>query len=296
MAEALVALGRSVELQLVRGSLSRVEADRAASARLAVLAAAAPTMQGAVVVVDLPDPNEHLGINPGELVVFDDGDRFGGRAAIVVQPSQETWSGPGHADIVLAGAAFAPIAAAFRRLRTAGMAGRDPGEESLVVASFGGSDPGHVGERLLPALESGPGWRTELIVGATYEGMTDGWPVAVVHDPGDLAEHLAAADLLVLGAGTMKFEAACLGRPAILVAVADDQLAVGPSYAELGAAIYLGDGRTVELRRVRAAIEDLLRNPERREALGRRAAEIVDGRGAERIAGAIARLPGGGAG
>jgi spore coat polysaccharide biosynthesis predicted glycosyltransferase SpsG len=290
LAEALAELDVAAELQLLRGSLSPGENDRAAAARLTLLSDPGAQPDG-VVVVDLPETG-HVrdGIPAERLVVFDDRNLFAGRAAIVIQPSQEQWTGPGEADRVLAGPAFVPIAASYRRLRSEGDPPRPAGEPLRVVACFGGSDPARVGARLAPALRPGSHWRAEIVLGASYVGPTADWPVAVVRDPPDLPDRLAAAELVLLGAGTMKFEAACLGRAAILVAVADDQLVVGPTFAGTGAAIYLGDGRTIPAGRVRAAIEELLADRERRTALGRRAAEVVDGRGAERLAEAIARI------
>ena len=88
----------------------------------------------------------------------------------------------------------------------------------------------------------------------------------------------------------MKFEAACLGRPAILLAVADDQLAAAPTYATTGAAVYLGDGRTIDPARVREAIESLVADPAARSELGRRGAALIDGRGADWIARTVASI------
>jgi spore coat polysaccharide biosynthesis predicted glycosyltransferase SpsG len=166
---------------------------------------------------------------------------------------------------------------------------------------FGGSDPARVTERLAPALvaraarathdgaDSAAAWSVEVIVGAGYGGG-DPVDLALVRDPADLAERLAAADLVVIGAGTMKFEAACLGRPALLVAVADDQLRVGPAFAATGAADWLGDGRTLDPDRLADAVAELIGEPGRRAEMGRRGGEVVDGRGAERLALAILEL------
>ncbi len=154
---------------------------------------------------------------------------------------------------------------------------------------FGGADPGDVTGRLVGALASVDA-DVEVIVGPSYRGSTDGWPMTAVRDPEDLVERLATADVVVLGAGTMKFDAACLGRPAILLAVADDQLPVGPAFAATGAARYLGDGRTIEPTAVARAVGDLLRGHTARAKLGARAAEVVDGLGADRIAAVVERL------
>jgi UDP-2,4-diacetamido-2,4,6-trideoxy-beta-L-altropyranose hydrolase len=111
--------------------------------------------------------------------------------------------------------------------------------------------------------------------------------VAPRRDPADLVERLASADLVLLGAGTMKFEAACLGRPMAIVAVADDQLPVGPAFAATGAARYLGDGRTVEPDAVIRVVTELLADHRAMRALAETAASVIDGRGADRVANAV---------
>ncbi len=89
----------------------------------------------------------------------------------------------------------------------------------------------------------------------------------MLRDPAGLPSLLAAADMAVLGAGTMKFEAAALGLPAVLVAAADDQLAVGPPFAATGAAAWAGDGRLVDPAAVLAAVEDLAADTARRRSM-----------------------------
>lgn len=290
LAEALGQAGIRARLQLVRGSLTALDASRAAGLGIEVLAGGV-TDTDAATVVDLPDPNALVDhVDPRRLVVFDDTDSFTGRAAAVVQPSLPRWSGRGFAERVLSGYAYAPIAPAYRRLRSVTRPAQDPGDPVRVVVSFGGSDPARVGDRLAAAFAQGRGWHAELIVGASYAGRIDSLPVDVVRDPDDLPERLAMADLVVLGAGTMKFEAACLGRPAILLAVADDQVGAAPTYAGTGAARYLGDGRTIEPARVRDEIEALVDDPAARSELGRRAAALIDGRGADRIAEVVAAI------
>lgn len=244
-------------------------------------------------VVDLPDLDGAEERAPAaRLVVFDDRDAFRGRAAIVVQPSLPTWSGGGEAGRVLAGFDYVPVAARYRELRAANVRPprRPAGGPADLLVCFGGSDPELVTERLVPALARGRGWRATAVVGADHAGRAATLPIPVVRDPGDLPERLAACDLALIGAGTMKFEVACLGRPAVLLAAADDQLAVGPPYAATGAAIWLGDGRTMDPAEVRDVLDGLVAEPGRLMAIGARAREIVDGRGAERVAAAILDL------
>ncbi|MBA2382740.1 MAG: hypothetical protein H0V73_11575 [Chloroflexi bacterium] len=250
-----------------------------------------------VTVVDLPDPNEArsgrlVRGEAGWLVVFDDRELLRGHVAVVVQPSLPTWSGAATADRILAGYAYAPIDLAYRRLGQTGDAVTSVGEATTrptVLVCFGGSDPDDVSGRIGPALAADNRWRTEVVLGAGYRGAysQDG---TAVRDPDDLADRLASCDLAVLGAGTMKFEAACLGRPANLLAAADDQVPVGPPYAATGAAAYLGDGRTIDPATVVAAVATLIGDPDARRAMSQRAREIVDGEGGDRLAGEILRL------
>ncbi len=290
LAEALAERGTSAELQLLAGSMSSNEAARAAAASLAVVAVGAEAVpRGIAVVVDLPDPRAAPAVDPDRLLVMDDRDTFAGRAAVVVQASQPTWNGPGSAGTVLAGYDFVPISAAVRGRRAAALDSAVPVVGRRVVACFGGADPRDVTGRLVGSLTAIDA-EVEVIVGPSYRGSTDGWPVTPVRDPDDLVERLAGADVVVLGAGTMKFDAACLGRPVILLAVADDQLPVGPAFAATGAARFLGDGRTIQPAAVAAEVGKLLADPAARAALGSRAAEVVDGLGADRIAAVLERI------
>lgn len=290
LAEVLAERGTAAELQLMAGSMSPNEEARAAAASLSVVDPAGEAVRpGVAVVVDLPDPGAAPAADPERLLVMDDRDTFAGRAAVVVQASQPTWNGPGSAGTVLAGYDYVPISAAVRRRRAAALDSALPAVGRRVLVCFGGADPGDVTGRLVGALAKLDA-DVGVIVGPSYRGSTDGWPLAAVRDPDDLVERLATADVVVLGAGTMKCDAACLGRPAILLAVADDQLPVGPAFAATGAARYLGDGRAIEPHVVAQAVGDLLRDQAARVALGSRAAEVVGGMGAERIAAVLERL------
>ncbi len=249
------------------------------------------TPPGAVVVVDVPDVSKAVALAPAErLVVFDDRDVFAGEAALVVQPSMPAWAGPGRAARVLAGFDYAPVARVFVDGRAAGP--RPATTPPAVLVCFGGSDPALVTQRIAGVLAPARQWRTTTIVGADYAGSLEALPPGAVRDPADLPARLARADLVVMGAGTMKFEVACLGRPAILLAVADDQLAAGPPFAATGAADYLGDGRTIDADRVRQAVSELVADDARRAEMGRIAAAVVDGRGAERLGAAVLALAG----
>jgi UDP-2,4-diacetamido-2,4,6-trideoxy-beta-L-altropyranose hydrolase len=292
LAEAVVARGGQVAVQVLRGTLS--PSEHAAIARLGVElhTGRAPLATGdACVVVDMPDPNDVApSIRPERLVVFDDSERLRSPAAVVVQPSLPGWRGRAVADRVLAGYAWAPVRASVR----ARAERPRPTQPDGLVVCFGGSDPADVTARLVPALAAAVGDAAmTVIVGPGYRGTLGpggGW--RLLRDPGDIDERLAAARLALIGAGTMKFELAALGVPMATLAVADDQVTVGSAFALTGASHHLGDGRAADPAGVAAAVAALLRDERTLAAMGAAGRAAVDGRGADRLAGVILEIAG----
>jgi spore coat polysaccharide biosynthesis predicted glycosyltransferase SpsG len=315
MAEALIAAGATVRLELLRGSLTPGEAERltAVGADVAGADVVGPDAGGAArvdslakagenadaILVDLPDPNEVAGrFPPDRVAVFDDREWLRGSAALVVQPSSERWTGQADAGQVLAGYRFAPIRPSLRRLaaeqarETGAERGPDVGPPSVVVC-FGGSDPEDVGGRLVPAIADASSWATTAVIGFDYRGsLSPGRAGAfeVLRDPADLDRRLARAGLVVSGGGTMKFELALLGRPLLMAAVVDDQLPVAPPFAATGAARYLGDGRTIAPEIAASSVAELIDDEAARESLSARGPSVVDGGGADRISEALLAL------
>jgi spore coat polysaccharide biosynthesis predicted glycosyltransferase SpsG len=290
LAEASWAHPASLELELIGDTLTDAELARAEAVGLRQVPAGEPLARAAVAVVDVPDPGGlDARFDPSRLAVFDDRDVFAESAALVIQPSMGAWSGTGEARTVLAGYTFVPISAAIRRRQSMRQSMPIHGTRPRVLVCFGGSDPAQVTGRLVPTLASLEA-DAQIVVGPRYRGPADGWPLPLLRDPPDLVDRLAAADVVLLGAGTMKFEAACLARPMVLLAVADDQLRVGSAFGATGAARYLGDGRTVDPAVVVEALAGLLADREARAELGAAGATLVDGLGADRIARAVEGL------
>jgi UDP-2,4-diacetamido-2,4,6-trideoxy-beta-L-altropyranose hydrolase len=291
MAEALAGAGATVSFEILRGAPTDSQADRLRELGVG-MGAADPN---AVTLVDLPDPNEVGARWPAErLALFDDREWFAGSAALIIQPSLASWSGSADARRVLEGYEYVPIRTSLRLYADEPLPDATPAE---VVVCFGGSDPEDVGARVVPAIAAGGAWSTVAIAGPSYRGdLVETWTggaskgLNVLRDPPDLERRLAAATLVVSGAGTMKFELALLGRPTILLAVGDDQLPVGPPFAGTGAAEYLGDGRTIDPATVVAAVSRLMADQPARATMAARGRAVVDGRGAERVAAAVLQL------
>ncbi len=232
-----------------------------------------------------------LAVIPNSLVVFDDRELLRGPVNTVVQPSLPDWHGRAKAGRVLAGYSWAPVSSAWRVVREASKAdlGKSGEARWSVLVCFGGSDPAGVTARLAPEIAADDRWSTTVVLGHDQrEFQVKG--ALTVRDPRDLPSLVAQADIVVIGAGTMKFEVACVGRPALLVAAARDQLTVGPPFAATGAAVWLGDGLTIEPEAVRDAVAVSLGDVMARIEMGRKARELVDGMGAERLTSAVLEI------
>jgi RimJ/RimL family protein N-acetyltransferase len=102
-------------------------------------------------------------------------------------------------------------------------------------------------------------------------------------DPDDLPGLAAQADLAIGAGGTSSFERACLGLPSIITVLADNQRELAAAFAAVGAA------RTVVLAdldrpdRLAAALAALIGDAGSRREMSCAAAEIVDGRGPQRL-------------
>jgi UDP-2,4-diacetamido-2,4,6-trideoxy-beta-L-altropyranose hydrolase len=306
LAEALVEAGAHVTIEVGRGSPTEAQAGRLHEIGVPVTGEIAASRQAwvDVVVADLPDPNDVGDLwDSGRLVVFDDRESFRGAAAIVIQPSLPDWHGSARAKRVLAGFAFAPLRPGLRRLIAER---RARVQASEVVVCFGGSDPADVSSRLVPPLAeaiaevvmAGPersrgrhSLETVAVVGPAYSGaLRPGARWTLERDPPDLDRRLAEATVAVVGGGTMKLEVAALGVPALVVAVADDQLAVGPAFAATGACRFLGDGRTIDPTIVATAVADLVGDGAGRRIMSTAGRRAVDGSGAGRIVAAVLEM------
>ena len=277
------------ELALVSGVPSATESARARAAGLRLVDRDAAPPAGSAIVVDVPDPDSLATTAESDrLVVFDDREGFSGQAAMVVQPSMPTWSGRAATARVLAGYEWAPIGAAWRGWIDHSSTTPDDDRPGVLVC-FGGSDPYDVTGRVGPVIAADDRWRTTIVVGPDYQGRAAG-DGATVRDPDDLPRRVAESDDVLIGGGTMKFEVAALGRPAVLLAASDDQLPVGPPFASTGAAEWLGDGRTIEPGIVRDAVARLLADGAARVAMSAAGRRAVDGGGADRLAAEIAAL------
>jgi spore coat polysaccharide biosynthesis predicted glycosyltransferase SpsG len=205
----------------------------------------------------------------------------------------------------LAGLRYALLRDSVRQLRPAAPARAPRAEPPRVLCFFGGTDAygaAPVLTRLLVATNAPfeaivvagrPQLRAELAALAPGPEQS----IAVIDPTDELPRLVAEADLVISASGTSTWELLCLGAPAALVWVVDNQQLGFERVVAHGLAVGLGRLDTLATDAATGAgavsrLRTLLTTPAQRTALAARAWAAVDGRGRERAADATLDLAG----
>jgi UDP-2,4-diacetamido-2,4,6-trideoxy-beta-L-altropyranose hydrolase len=192
---------------------------------------------------------------------------------------------PAGADTFLGGAAYAPIRSLFVDARDRAL--RDGRSPRSVLVSTGATDLGGIGTHVsAELLASDTDVDVVRVVGpdAPVDSLRTRPRERLLVSPPDLAAALATATVYVGAAGTTALQAACVGTPAVVTAGVENQEAQAAALAAAGCALTSGVGELA------AMCLMLLDDPARREAMSSNGRALVDGRGADRLAGAVRRL------
>ncbi len=193
---------------------------------------------------------------------------------------------------VLAGADYALLRAQFARERASRPAA--PVRPGRVLVVFGGSDPQAQTGRFVGLLRADAQklkYEVHAVLGRGVElpeGIESG--VFVHNDVSEIARLFAGMSFCFTAGGTTVLELACLGVPAAIVIVSDDQTRVAEEGERSGAFLSLGwyDGLSNE--KVRETFHRLAGDEALLEEMSRKGRDLVDGRGAARVAREIRAL------
>ena len=171
-----------------------------------------------------------------------------------------------------------------------------------VLAVFGGTDPYHAAETVVPLL-LGTGLAMRVTAITPHPGAHDVL-AALPLGPGqtvhrlplvdDLPALVTRSDLVVSAAGTSVWELCCLGAAAALVCVTDNQELGYRRVVQRRLARGLGHLRDLagpgpHREAAAGTLVELVRRTDLRRVLAARGAALVDGRGRERVADALLR-------
>lgn len=161
-----------------------------------------------------------------------------------------------------------------------------------ILICYGGSDPTNETAKAVQAVASVaiPSMKVDVVIGLSnpHENsivrLCSKLSLGKVHRGADnVAELMRRADLSIGAGGVMSWERCCLGLPAIVVDIAENQVGALTALADAGAVQYLGAAASVTSETLGDAILALLDNPVRSKALGEAAFALVDGEGRSRV-------------
>jgi UDP-2,4-diacetamido-2,4,6-trideoxy-beta-L-altropyranose hydrolase len=194
---------------------------------------------------------------------------------------------------LLLGPEHALLRPEFRELRLQGdEARRGPVERVLVY--FGGSDTDDLTSRALALLDriTSRSFQVHALVGTANQhrhaiearfGTRPG--ITVTGHTERIADLLAGCQLAIGAGGASIWERCCLGVPAVVVAIADNQIEVARTVAEAGACLYTGTSAETSDDTLLASFSLLLENDCLRASLRRAGRAMVDGAGCDRVVG-----------
>ena len=198
----------------------------------------------------------------------------------------------------LLGPDYALLRPAFRRARDRALAHRlAGGDVARILVGVGATDPANLTATVLRGIvECGIVCAVDVVVGnacphlAALRDLVAELPKgSALHiDADDMAGLMEAADLAVGGAGSSSFERCCLGLPSLAVVASENQRQIAATLAAAGAAEILSTDATLTPEAVASAVLRIAGDAGARQAMSRRAASICDGRGALRVALALA--------
>jgi spore coat polysaccharide biosynthesis protein SpsF len=205
----------------------------------------------------------------------------------------DDWDWSGFAGTRYTGWDWIVLRREFRRPHAARL---PPPAFLRVLVTGGGSDPGDFSSLAVRALDRTEGtFETAVLLGPAMVHRDD--VLRTIHQArrrfdvqqatDDVYPLMANADLAVAAFGVTAYELAAAGTPAILLCLSEEHDWGAAALHARGAALNLGV-RTPDLEeRLRAAVVSLAGDAGRREAMRVRGQELVDGRGAERVAARI---------
>jgi UDP-2,4-diacetamido-2,4,6-trideoxy-beta-L-altropyranose hydrolase len=160
-----------------------------------------------------------------------------------------------------------------------------------ILVSFGGSDATALVERCLRALLAAD--RPDIIVDvvgpvdrsactAAAKGFGD---VRFHNSVPSLASLIVAADLALGAAGATTWERLCLGLPAVAITVAENQRPIAEELQRRGLLVWAGDASVSDETLERTITSAIHQGSDETASIA--AAQVVDGRGTQRIASAM---------
>jgi UDP-2,4-diacetamido-2,4,6-trideoxy-beta-L-altropyranose hydrolase len=164
-----------------------------------------------------------------------------------------------------------------------------------VLVAMGAADPANATGAVLDALAARGDLMVTVVLGSgaphlvTVAGQVEarGEAGRLLIQHGDMAGLMAQQDLAIGAGGMTGLERAAIGLPALIVILADNQRLAASALHASGAARLIGDVRAPRWSEALLPALDAATEPDVRITMARAGLDLVDGRGASRVAGAL---------
>jgi UDP-2,4-diacetamido-2,4,6-trideoxy-beta-L-altropyranose hydrolase len=182
---------------------------------------------------------------------------------------------------LLLGPNYALLREEFRALRE--QAKVRNGKVKKVLVFFGGVDADNYTFQAIEALAKvNAGLKVDVVIGAQHpfkemikNACVKHGYVCHIQTP-YMAKLMAEADLAIGAGGSASWERCCLGLPSLLVALADNQIAIAKELSAISACTYIGNRDEVSLKKW---LTQFIANQELTKKISENAFSIVDGLG-----------------
>ena len=195
--------------------------------------------------------------------------------------------------LLLQGRQFALLAPQYLALRPKALARRrEAGAVDRLLICFGASDPHNFcGRAAAAVLESRVKCRIDIVVSSASPNAAllrelqqrPDVPISLHFDTQRMAELMFEADLSIGAAGATTWERCCLGLPAVVYQIADNQAQIAHAISQQGAAWIIEDARSMKSDELIRAVETLSSDRDRRSQMAERASRMADGKGVTRV-------------
>jgi UDP-2,4-diacetamido-2,4,6-trideoxy-beta-L-altropyranose hydrolase len=164
------------------------------------------------------------------------------------------------------------------------------GEVKRVLLFFGGVDAeNYTSEAMQAIAELKVSLQVDVVIGSQHPNREQIEKTCIDYgfvchvQTADMAKLMAKADLAIGAGGSASWERCCLGLPALLIAVAENQINIAKALHSVGACCYLGKKEAINSGSIKYAINKLLEQPEQLRFFSMRAFSLVDGLGVSRV-------------
>jgi UDP-2,4-diacetamido-2,4,6-trideoxy-beta-L-altropyranose hydrolase len=200
---------------------------------------------------------------------------------------------PKHCRLLL-GPGYALVRKEFRVLREKIKV--RTGDVKKILVFFGGVDADNYTSLAIQALsELNSKQQVDIVIGSQHPNREEIQQACINHgfichvQTTLMPELMAEADLAIGAGGSASWERCCLGLPALLVAMSENQINIVKSLDSIGACYYLGEKDVVNSNSIQHIVNDFLVAPNEALSISQQAFSLVDGLGVNKVSEALGR-------